>query len=127
MKKTKIIFWVTTIAIFLFEGVMSALTSHTEFAIKGVTDLGYPRYFSMYIMVWKVLGSLVLVLPLTKVSARVKEWAYAGFGIDFISAFASIAIVTGLGAGLILPAIFMVILYFSYTSYHKLNPNIVIN
>ena len=32
MKKDKIIYWTATILIFLFEGVMPALTSHTEMA-----------------------------------------------------------------------------------------------
>jgi hypothetical protein len=45
MKKDKIIFWVTTTLIFLFEGVMPALTSQTELAKEGIKHLGYPEYF----------------------------------------------------------------------------------
>jgi len=36
MKKAKIIFWITTTIIFLFEGVMPALTSQTELAKEGI-------------------------------------------------------------------------------------------
>lgn len=44
MKKDKIIFWVTTIIIFLFEGVMPALTSQSAMAKEGIRHLGYPQY-----------------------------------------------------------------------------------
>lgn len=118
MKKFNIIFWATTTIIFLFEGVLSALTVRSPMAIQGITHLGYPIYFVALISVFKVLGSLVLMIP--RVPARVKEWAFAGFGIDFISATASIIIVDGLGAGVILPVVFIGILIASYMSYHKL-------
>lgn len=42
MKTSKIIFWVTTTLIFLFEGVMPAFTSQTEMAKEGIRHLGYP-------------------------------------------------------------------------------------
>lgn len=44
-KKQKIIFWAATAFIFLFEGVMPALTSQTELAKEGISHLGYPEYF----------------------------------------------------------------------------------
>ena len=119
MKKYKIIFWLTTGIIFLFEGVMVAFTSQTEMAIQGVTHLGYPVYFATILAVFKVLGSLALIIP--SVPARIKEWAYAGFGIDFISALVSIWVVDGFGAMLILPAAFIIILKLSYDSYHKIH------
>ena len=119
MKKYKIMFWVTTTIIFLFEGVLTALTSHTEMSVQGITSLGYPVYFVTLLMVFKVLGSLALIIP--KVPARVKEWAYAGFGIDFISALVSIIIVAGVTlSGIILPVAFIIILVISYVSYHKI-------
>lgn len=119
MKKYKIIFWVTTGAIFLFEGVMPALTSQSEMSIQGITHLGYPLYFVTLLTVFKVLGAIVLILPMFK--GRYKEWAYAGFGIDFISAFVSIWVVDGFSGILLLPAVAMAMLILSYNSYHKLN------
>ena len=117
MKKYKILFWVTTVIIFLFEGVMPALTSHTEMAKEGIRHLGYPAYFGIMLAVFKVLGSLALIIP--AVPKRIKEWAYAGFGIDFIAAFVSIWAVDGFNPALILPAVFMLILVGSYISYHQ--------
>ncbi|QQR50009.1 DoxX family protein [Candidatus Nomurabacteria bacterium] len=120
MKKYKIIFWVTTGLIFLLEGVMSAFTGHSEMSITGIASLGYPIYFVTVIVVFKVLGSLALIIP--QVPPRVKEWAYAGFGIDFLCAFISIWIVGGFSSALALPVIALVVLVLSYISYHKLHP-----
>ncbi len=120
MKTTKIIFWITTTIIFLFEGVLVAFTFHSPFAIAGITSLGYPAYFASLLAAFKVIGTLVLIIP--KVPARIKEWAYAGFGIDFISAFTSIVVVNGFGMAAILPLVMMVLLVLSYQSYHKMQP-----
>ena len=54
MKTNKIIFWLTTTLIFLFEGVMPALTSQTEMAKEGIRHLGYPGYFGVMLTVFKV-------------------------------------------------------------------------
>ena len=40
MKAAKITFWVTTTLIFLFEGVVPALTSQTQMAKDGISHLG---------------------------------------------------------------------------------------
>lgn len=118
MKTTKIVFWVTTIIIFLFEGVMTALTFNSPMAQEGMRGLGYPSYFSALLMVFKVLGTLALIIPV--VSPRIKEWAYAGFGIDFIGASASIWIVGGFSLSVLFPLVFLVLLVLSYVSYHKI-------
>ena len=76
-KTLKIIYWTATIFIFLFEGVMPALTSGTAPAVEGIRHLGYPDYFRVMLTVFKVTGALALVLPMIK--GRYKEWAYAGF------------------------------------------------
>lgn len=118
MKKYKIMFWVSTSIIFIIEGVLVALTSHTEMSVQGIVSLGYPLYFVPMLAVFKILGSIALIVP--KISARIKEWAYAGFGIDFIAAGVSLWVVTGFSAVLLLPLAFMIILTISYVSYQKL-------
>lgn len=118
MKKYKIMFWIATTAIFLFEGVMPALTGHSEMAIQGITGLGYPLYFVTILVVFKVLGSLALIIP--QVPARVKEWAYAGFTIDFVCAFISIWVVAGLSAMTFFPLVVLAVLVVSYVSWNKL-------
>lgn len=118
MKTNKIIFWITTSIIFLMEGVLPAFTGHSEMAVAGITGLGYPLYFVTMLTVFKVVGSIALIIP--KIPSRVKEWAYAGFGIDFIAAFVSIWVVTGISLGLVFPLVFIVLLVLSYRSYHKI-------
>jgi hypothetical protein len=118
MKTNKIIFWVTTTLIFLFEGVMPALTSQSEMAKEGIRHLGYPEYFGVMLTVFKVLGALALIIP--QVPARVKEWAYAGFAIDFISAFVSNAAVDGFSGMAFFPLIVFAVLIVSYIYYHKI-------
>jgi hypothetical protein len=119
MKKDKIIFWTTTIIIFLFEGVMPALTSQTELAKEGIRHLGYPVYFGNALVVFKVLGTLTLVIP--QIPKRLKEWAYAGFAFDFIFASISYFAVEGVVFFSFFPYIFLGILAISYIYYHKLN------
>ncbi|SEP08148.1 DoxX-like family protein [Flavobacterium sp. CF108] len=118
MKKAKIIFWVTTTIIFLFEGVMPALTSQTELAKEGIRHLGYPEYFGNALVIFKILGVLVLVIP--SVPKNVKEWAYAGFGFDFIFASISHFAIDGINFQSFFPLIFLVILAISYIYYHKI-------
>lgn len=118
MKKDKIIFWTTTTIIFLMEGVMPALTSQTEMAKEGIRHLGYPDYFGVMLTVFKVLGSLVLIIP--QIPNRIKEWAYAGFAIDFIGAFVSIAVVDGISGLTFFPLVIFGILIVSYIYYHKI-------
>jgi hypothetical protein len=118
MKVNKIIFWTTTIIIFLFEGVMSAFTSQTELAKEGLRHLGYPDYFGIIMVVFKVLGVLALIIP--QVPGRIKEWAYAGFAFDFIFACLSHWVIDGFGFQVVFPLLFMVILVLSYVYYHKI-------
>jgi hypothetical protein len=119
MKPNKIIYWSSTIFIFLFDAVMPALTSHLPLAVESIKHLGYPDYFRVQLTIFKVLGGVLLILP--KIPARLKEWAYVGFGINFISASVAHAAVDGLGFFMIMPLIILGILILSYVSYHKLN------
>lgn len=101
------------------EGVMPALTSQTELAKEGIRHLGYPEYFGNALVVFKVVGTLLLIIP--QVPSRVKEWAYAGFAFDFIFAAISLIAVDGLNVMILLPIVFIGILTASYVSYHKMN------
>ena len=117
-KTIKIIFWISTLLIFLFEGVMPALTSQSEMAKEGIRHLGYPVYFGVMLTVFKVLGALALIIP--QVPSRVKEWAYAGFTFDFIAAVVSHWAIDGFGAMAFFPLIVLAVLMVSYFSYHHL-------
>lgn len=123
MKRDNIIFWTATSIIALFEGLMPALTSQTELAKEGIRHLGYPEYFGNALVVFKVLGVLALITP--KIPKRIKEWAYAGFGFDFIFAAISHAAVDGINGQTFFPFVALAILAVSYVYYHKLNPPVI--
>ena len=100
---------------------MPALTSQSEMAREGIRHLGYPEYFGQALVVFKVLGSIGLVIP--RLPARMKEWIYAGFAFDFIFASISHFAVDGIGLMSFFPLIFLMILLISYVSYHKMRRN----
>ncbi len=117
-KTLSIVFWTTTVFIFLIEGLMPALTSQSKLAKEGIRHLGYPEYFGIILVFFKVAGVLFLILP--KISARLKEWAYAGFVFDFLFASLSHFAVDGLNFQTFFPLIVLTILLISYFSYHRL-------
>jgi hypothetical protein len=81
--------------------------------------LGYPDYFGNALVVFKVLGSFVLILP--QLPKRVKEWAYAGFAFDFIFACISHTAVDGITFNSFFPLVIFAILIVSYVYFHKIN------
>lgn len=117
MKKEKIIFWTATSIIFLFEGVFTGLTFQTEAAKQGVSHLGYPSYFRTALVIFKVLGVLILIIP--KLPKRLKELAYAGFTFNFLFASISHFAIDGVDFQSFFPLIFLAILGISYIYYHK--------
>lgn len=120
MKKNKIIFWVTTIIIVLWEGVMplSTLLFAPEYVNVGTKPLGYPDYFAVALIICKVLGVLAIAVP--KFSYKLKEWAYAGLTFSLIFAFISHAYVDGNLGFMLMPLVVLGILAVSYIYHNKL-------
>lgn len=118
MKKEKIIFWITTILIVLWEGVMPAVFGQTEMAKEGLRHLQYPEYFGFMLLGFKVLGAIALLIPSTH---WIKEWAYAGFAFDFVAASVSHGAIDGWGNGqTYMPYIFLAILLVSHYYYRRI-------
>ncbi len=114
MRKNKIIFWVATIIIVLWEGVMplSTLLFAPEQANVGTKPLGYPDYFAYTLIICKVLGVIAIAYP--KTPGKLKEWAYAGLSFNLIFAFISHAYVDKNIGFMLLPLIILGILAVSY-------------
>lgn len=123
MKKHQIIFWIATIIIVLWEGVMplSTLLFKPEYATAGTKPLGYPDYFAYALIICKVLGCLAIVFP--KTPSRLKEWAYAGLSFSLIFAFISHACVDKNIAYMLMPLVVLAILMVSYVYHRKINLN----
>lgn len=117
-KTIKIIYWTTTIIIFLFDCVIPAFTSTSDAAKQALGHLLYPEYFAAMLGFFKVCGGLLLILPM--VQPRFKEWAYFGFGASMVCASWSYFAVDGVVFFAFFPWIFIGILAASYFSWHKL-------
>jgi hypothetical protein len=117
MKKDKIIYWVTTSIIFILGGLMVAISGNSKESVEIFQHLGYPDYFRVMLNVFKILGSIVLILPMFP--ARIKEWAYFGFALDFFGAFISLGMVYGFNGMSFFPLILVLILIVSNVYYYK--------
>ena len=82
-KPKTIIYWIIT-AIFCLQ---MSFTAYAQLRLPQVaeafTHLGFPAYFRVELSWAKLLGVLLLLVP---VPARLKECVYAGFAIDLVSA-----------------------------------------
>ncbi len=111
MNKNKIIYWASTGLISAMM-LMSGSMYFTEDVKLEMAKIGFPDFFRVELGVAKILGVLALLLPM--IPKNVKEWAYAGFGIVFISA-TLLHISMGDPAGkIIAPVIAMIFLAVSY-------------
>ncbi len=85
-KMLRIGFWTATV---LFCVEMS-FTAYYEVCVlpqaaQAFARLGFPaEFFRVELSVAKIAGVLVLLLPIAP--ARLKEWAYAGFALNLVSA-----------------------------------------
>lgn len=120
MKKTKVLFWISTSIIFLWEGLMplSTLLFVPEYATAGTKPLGYPDYFAYALIICKVLGSTAIMLP--KLPAKLKEWAYAGLMFNLIFATISHIAVDKIASYIIMPMVVAAVLAVSYYCNEKL-------
>lgn len=118
-RREKIMYWIFTGLIVLLDSVMPAFTFNTSLAKEGISHLGYPDYFRVMLSVGKIIGGILLILPM--IPARLKEWAYVGFGISMIAAFISHLAVDGASSGQsYLPLPGLLFLTLSYIYYHKI-------
>ncbi|MCY1509375.1 putative protein-like family protein [compost metagenome] len=120
MKKNKIIFWIATAIIILWEGIMplGTLLFSPEYATMGTKPLGYPDYFAYALIICKALGVTAIAFP--GLSGRIKEWAYAGLTFSLIFAFISHACVDKNITYMLMPLVVLGILGVSYRYHHKI-------
>ena len=84
MKATKIIYWITTGIVCLISTFSAGMYFFNYAAVQEVfTSLGFPTWIIIPLGIAKLLGVTAI---LTKKSAILKEWAYAGFFFDTLLA-----------------------------------------
>lgn len=82
-KAQKITYWIATailVAGLLGTGIQQLLRVEAEGALGpafawGIEQMGYPLYLLTILGIWKILGSIALLVPKYPL---LKEWAYAG-------------------------------------------------
>ncbi|MDB5259095.1 MAG: DoxX family protein [Candidatus Taylorbacteria bacterium] len=117
-KTIKVTYWIATVlfALFMvFSGVSELMM--TEEGKQIMIHLGYPIYMLYMLGIAKILGTIALLQTKYQV---IKEWAYAGFAIDILSASISMFFV-GDNVGLsLMPLIFLVVMFISYGFWKKM-------
>lgn len=123
MRKNKIIFWVATIIIILWEGIMpiSTVLFAPQYVNAGTKPLGYPDYFAYALIICKALGVLAISYP--KTPGKLKEWAYAGLTFSLIFAFISHACVDKNIGFMLMPLVVLGLLAVSYIYNNKIQVN----
>ena len=76
-------YWIVTALFCLQMGFTAYAQLRLPQVAQMFTHLGFPEYFRVELSWVKLLGVVVLLTP---VSSRLKEWAYAGFAITLASA-----------------------------------------
>ncbi len=111
-KTVKILYWTLTILfglMMLMDGGAGVAQEKTGQEV--MRHLGYPMYFMIICGIAKILGALAILQTRFR---TIKEWAYAGFTINFIGAAASRAFVGDDVSLLIPPVVMLGILFVTY-------------
>lgn len=86
MKTNKIIFWIATgllSALMLMSAIYMYIINHDTMAVPNFENLGFPTWIIYPLAIAKILGVIAIT---TRKSAKLKEWAYAGFFFNFLLA-----------------------------------------
>lgn len=80
----KTIYWATT-SLVSIAVLLSAFTYiFHKGTIDGIRELGFPDFFRIQLAILKIIAVIVLLIP--QMPLQIKEWAYAGIGLFFITA-----------------------------------------
>ena len=119
MKKNTIIYWASTglLSVMMLFSAWNYFTNPQMSA--AFKHLGFSDYFRYELAVAKIIGALALIIP--QVPVKLKEWAYAGFAITFISASIAHYSSGDPASAIITPLVFLAVLVVSYLFLFKKN------
>jgi hypothetical protein len=118
MKKNKIIYWITTGIISLMMLFSASMYFTSPQATAGFAHFGFPDYFRIELAIAKIIGVFILLIP--QIPMRIKEWAYGGFAIVFISASIAHYNSGDPAANIFGPMVFLIILIISNIYLHEI-------
>lgn len=119
MKKNSLIYWISTVIVSLMMLFSAYLYLATDEVKAAFVHLGFPSYFRVELAIAKILGAIVLLIP--AMPTRLKEFAYFGFAVTFISAFIAHSTSGDSGKVVAGPLIFLAVLIVSFIYFLKLN------
>ncbi|NVJ19865.1 DoxX family protein [Myxococcus sp. AM011] len=120
--KLKVAYWVVTGLVSLSASVSAFLyLSAAPNMVLAFEHLGYPDYFRNMLGIAKLLGVVALWAPVPR---TLREWAYAGFVIDFIAAAVShIAMGDPVGTA-VAPVVVLTLALTSHQLWHRLSAGV---
>ena len=80
----KNIYWISTGIVSLFLLWSSYTYLFNKATIEGIKALGFPNHFRMQLAILKIIAVIILLTP--QIPLQVKEWAYSGVALFFITA-----------------------------------------
>lgn len=117
MEKNRRIYWTITVIMSMY----ILFTAYFTFVSKEVLikQFGFPNYFRIELIVAKIAGAVVLLIPQTP--ARIREWVYVGFSICMISASIAHYFSGDPGYKVILPLVELILFIIGIRYLYKLN------
>jgi hypothetical protein len=116
-KANSMFYWIST-ALFCLEMSFTAYYELLPQGAQAFIRLGFPAgSFRMELSLAKLVGVAVLLIPI--VPARLKEWAYAGFAINLISAVIAHLSISDRPAALVPSTLTSVLWVLSYFFWHR--------
>lgn len=117
MKKARIAFWLTTVIVALMMLYSGSLYLTSPEMKEGFVYLGFPSFFRIELGIAKLIGAVVLLLPV--VPYLVKLAAYFGFAFTFVSAFITHVALGDPLSVQVMPLVFLGLLSVSFAAYRK--------
>jgi hypothetical protein len=114
-------FWIVT-ALFCLEMSFTAYYELLPQGAQAFARLGFPaNYFRIELSMAKLVGVAALLIPFrpARVNLRIKEWAYAGFAINLISAIIAHLSIRDIPQALAPSSITSVLWALSYYLWHR--------
>ncbi|HTK21019.1 MAG TPA: DoxX family protein [Mucilaginibacter sp.] len=117
-KTIKVTYWVLNILFCLFHmGDAFGGLSKAQAGVDAMNAMGYPIYLMGFLAVLKLLGVVALLQNKYK---TIKEWAFAGFSFTLIGAAVSHICVHDTPLFIVMPIIFLIILFAIYYCWRKM-------
>ena len=116
MTKRDYVYWGSTGLLAFMQFASGIFYLVSDAPAETFAALGFPDYFLVQLGIAKLAGAVALVTPLPRF---LKDWAYFGFIVSFVSAFIAHVAVGDPISDIMPPVIALAILAVSYVTYRQ--------